>query len=173
MFLDNNPCTQRVMAKLNMETKRCKLVPKTKSETLAMVDAMPPEVRAQVSEAWMAQLHASSEQDPWAHGFSVVELESGTHVGDCAFKAPPSDEGMVEIAYGIEPEHQGKGFATEAAEMLVAFAFQDERVNVVRAHTLEATNASARVLTKCGFKYLGEVIEPDDGLVSRWEKGPE
>jgi ribosomal-protein-alanine N-acetyltransferase len=153
-----------------METKRCKLVPKTKSETLAMIEAMPPEVRAQVSDAWLTQLHASSESDPWAHGFSVVECESGTHVGDCAFKAPPSSEGMVEIAYGIEPEHQGKGFATEAAGMLVELAFQDDRVKIVRAHTFEAMNASANVLTKCGFRYLGEVIEPDDGLVIRWEK---
>jgi ribosomal-protein-alanine N-acetyltransferase len=152
-----------------METPRCKLAPKTKSETLAMIEAMPPEVRAQVSDAWLAQLHASGENDPWAHGFSVVERESGTHFGDCAFKAPPSTEGMVEIAYGIEPEHQGKGYATEAVALLLAFGFKDERIKVIRAHTLEATNASARVLTKCGFKNLGEVIEPEDGLVSRWE----
>jgi ribosomal-protein-alanine N-acetyltransferase len=153
-----------------METPHCKLVPKTKSETLAMVDAMSPEVRKEVSSVWLAQLHASSESDPWAHGFSVVEQESGARVGDCVFKAPPSPDGVVEIAYAIEPVHQGKGFATEAVELLLAFASRDERIRVIRAHTLEATNASARVLTKCGFQNVGEVIEPDDGLVTRWEK---
>lgn len=153
-----------------MKTNRCILVPKTKSETLAMIEAMSLEVRKEVSPDWMAQLHASNEQDPWAHGFSVVDRESGAHVGDCVFKSPPSPEGIVEIAYAIEPEHQGKGFATEAVEMLLAFGFSDERINVVRAHTLEATNASARVLTKCGFKNLGEVIDPEDGLVVRWER---
>jgi RimJ/RimL family protein N-acetyltransferase len=55
-------------------------------------------------------------------------------------------------------------------ELLLAFASRDERIRVIRAHTLEATNASARVLTKCGFQNVGEVIEPDDGLVTRWEK---
>ena len=30
--------------------------------------------------------------------------------------------------------------------------------------------ASTRVLTKCGFSRIGEVIDPDDGLVWRWEK---
>jgi ribosomal-protein-alanine N-acetyltransferase len=153
-----------------METNRCTLVPKTKSETLAMIDAMSPEVRKEVSPVWLAQLHASSESDPWAHGFSVVEQESGARVGDCVFKAPPSPDGVVEIAYAIEPVHQGKGFATEAVELLLAFASRDERIKVIRAHTLEATNASARVLTKCGFQNVGEVIEPDDGLVTRWEK---
>jgi [ribosomal protein S5]-alanine N-acetyltransferase len=153
-----------------MKTSRCKLVPKTKSETLAMIEAMSPEVRAEVSPVWLDQLHASSEQDPWAHGFSVVERQSGTRVGDCVFKAAPSPDGVVEIAYAIEPEHQGKGYATEAVELLLAFASQDERIKVVRAHTLNATNASARVLTKCGFKNVGEVIDPEDGLVTRWER---
>lgn len=153
-----------------METSRCKLVPKTKSETLAMIEAMSPEVRKEVSPVWLAQLHASGENDPWAHGFSVVERESGARVGDCVFKAPPSPDGMVEIAYAIELEYQGRGYATEAVELLLDFGFNDKRINVVRAHTLEATNASARVLTKCGFKSVGEVIEPEDGPVTRWEK---
>jgi RimJ/RimL family protein N-acetyltransferase len=76
---------------------------------------------------------------------------------------------MVEIAYGIDPEHQGKGYATEAAAALVKFALDNGHVRVVRAHTLPEPNASTRVLTKCGFRRIGEVIEPDDGLVWRWE----
>lgn len=157
------------MIKSDIETRRCKLVPKTKSETLAMIDAMRPEVRREVSPVWLAQLHASGENDPWAHGFSVVERETSEHVGDCVFKSPPSSSGIVEIAYAIEPEYQGKGFATEAVKMLLVFGFKDQRINVIRAHTLQATNASARVLTKCGFQNLGEVTDPEDGLVTRWE----
>jgi RimJ/RimL family protein N-acetyltransferase len=43
-------------------------------------------------------------------------------------------------------------------------------VQVVRAHTFAESNASARVLTKCGFHHAGEVIDPDDGPVWRWER---
>ena len=60
--------------------------------------------------------------------------------------------------------------ATEAAEGLASFAFGSGRVRVVRAHTLPEPNASTRVLAKCGFRYIGEVIDPEDGLVWRWEK---
>ena len=95
---------------------------------------------------------------------------SAAAVGRCGFKGPPAADGIVEIAYGIDPDHQGKGYATEAAEALVIFAFVSERVRVVRAHTLPEPNASTRVLTKCGFRYVGEVIDPEDGLVWRWEK---
>jgi len=69
------------------------------------------------------------------------------------------------------PDYQGKGYATEAAQALVDYGFSDSRVRVVIAHTLPESNASGRVLTKCGFKHIGEVIDPEDGLVWRWEKG--
>jgi RimJ/RimL family protein N-acetyltransferase len=80
---------------------------------------------------------------------------------------------MVEIAYGIVSDHQGKGYATEAAHALVDFAFRSGLVRLVLAHTLPESNASARVLIKCGFSHIGEVIDPEDGLIWRWEKTKE
>jgi RimJ/RimL family protein N-acetyltransferase len=70
------------------------------------------------------------------------------------------------------PGSEGRGYATEAAAALVDFAQRDARVRVVRAHTLPERNASTRVLTKCGFELRGEVIDPEDGLVWRWERTP-
>ena len=71
----------------------------------------------------------------------------------------------------MAPEHEGKGYATEAAAALVQYAQADTKVRVVRAHTLPENNASGRVLTKCGFRRIGEVMDPEDGLVWRWEIG--
>jgi RimJ/RimL family protein N-acetyltransferase len=99
----------------------------------------------------------------------VVLRDCDTVVGSAGFKGPPA-EGIVEIAYGLSPEYQGKGYATEAAAALTAYAFDSGKVRVVRAHTLPESNASGRVLTKCGFRRIGEVIDPEDGLVWRWEK---
>jgi RimJ/RimL family protein N-acetyltransferase len=77
---------------------------------------------------------------------------------------------MAEIAYGVNPEYQGKGYATEAAAALVSYALGTGQARVVRAHTLPEPNASTRVLSKCGFRQVGEVIDPEDGLVWRWER---
>jgi RimJ/RimL family protein N-acetyltransferase len=96
--------------------------------------------------------------------------ETEREVGRCGFKGPPDASGMVEIAYGMNPEDQGCGYATEAAAALVSYAFDDEKVRVVRAHTLPELNASGRVLSKCGFRQMGEVMDPEDGLVWRWER---
>jgi len=91
-------------------------------------------------------------------------------IGGAGFKDPPDAEGMVEIAYGVVPAHQNNGYATEAAEALVSYAVKSGRVRTIRAHTLPQPNASTRVLTKCGFRRVGEVTDPEDGLVWRWEK---
>jgi RimJ/RimL family protein N-acetyltransferase len=91
-------------------------------------------------------------------------------VGSGSFKGPPTSDGVVEIAYGIAPDHQGKGYATEVAQALVTFAFDYADVRVVRAHTLPESYASKRVLAKCGFEQTGEVVDPDDGWVCRFER---
>jgi ribosomal-protein-alanine N-acetyltransferase len=152
-----------------MQTKRLNLVPMTREDALAMVEALSPAERAHVSEDWMAQVRACSSDDPWTFGFSIALRETGILVGACGFNGPPAD-GVVEIAYGVDPDHQGNGYATEAAEALAAFAFGSDVASVVRAHTLPETNASTQVLTKCGFVFLGEIIDPEEGLVWRWEK---
>ena len=160
------------MSPASLPTKSLNLIALTKAETLAMVEAMSPEVRAEVSPAWLAQLQASAPHDLWTHGLNLVHRKSGAVVGTACFKGPPVD-GVVEIAYGVDPEHQRKGYATEAAEALTAFALASGRVRTVCAHTLPEANASTRVLTKCGFCFVGETIDPDDGLVWRWEKRQE
>jgi RimJ/RimL family protein N-acetyltransferase len=122
-----------------------------------------------VSPAWLAALRSSTVTDPWQHGFFIVDSERHCVIGTAGFKGPPDTDGVVEIAYGIAPEYQGRGYATEAARALVEFALANDSVKIVRAHTLPESNASTRVLTKNGFRHLGEVIDPEDGRVWRWE----
>jgi len=122
-----------------------------------------------VSPAWLAALRSATDTDPWRHGFFIVDPQHNKVVGTAGFKGPPDADGVVEIAYGVAPEYQGRGYATETAHALVDFALSDPSVRTVRAHTLPEPNASTRVLTKNGFRHLGEVMDPEDGRVWRWE----
>lgn len=127
-------------------------------------------VSEEVSPVWVEQLRNARAANPWVHGFALVDKENNQVIGTAGFKGPPDEDGVAEIAYAIVPSFRDRGYATEAASFLVAFALSDERVRVVRAHTLPATNASTRVLTKCEFVRIGEVTDPEDGVVWRWEK---
>ena len=169
-----------------IETKNLKLIPYSPENILALIESVelyaqsfgwPPAnglrdfyLSKDVSPQWLDQLRSATVGDPWTHGFGVVHVASGKVIGAAGFKGPPGADGAAEIAYGIVPEYQGRGYATEAAVALVGFAQKSGRVRIARAHTLPQKNASTRVLTKCGFEFVGEVVDPEDGPVWRWEK---
>jgi [ribosomal protein S5]-alanine N-acetyltransferase len=154
-------------------TARLDLILQTPEEVLAYVAGLPAEVRAEFSPDWIARVRVTQAGDFWALGIMATERASGSVVGNVAFKGPPDANGVVEIAYGIDESCRGRGFATEAAEGLTRFAFQHSTVRLVCAHTKADNGASARVLTHCGFAYVGDVIDPEDGEVCRWERGRE
>jgi RimJ/RimL family protein N-acetyltransferase len=159
-----------VMSEIVLTTERLRLVLESPEEVLGRIEALSPAERAEVSPVWLELARAATTADPWLHGFRVTDRITGVVVGGCGFKGPPDAEGMVEIAYGIDPQHQRRGYATEAAGALIAFAFETGQVRIIRAHTKPDNAASARVLVRCGFERLGEVIDPEDGLVVRWEQ---
>ena len=154
---------------MELQTDRLKVVLQTRDEVERMIEAMSEYERAQISVDWLARIRASKTADPWVHSFRVVCRDTGSVLGSCGFKGPPAS-GVVEIAYGIHSDHQGKGYATEVAQALVEYAFSYEEVRVVRAHTLPSGAASKRVLRKCGFRYVGETVDPEDGTVCRFER---
>jgi L-amino acid N-acyltransferase YncA len=105
---------------------------------------------------------------------SFLALDPGSRVviGTCSYKGPPDADGVVEIAYFTFPPHEGRGYATAMAAQLTARAGTAPAARTVRAHTLPERNASARILEKLGFAHLGEVVDPEDGAVWRWERAP-
>ena len=103
--------------------------------------------------------------DPW--GSYVVQL-GGEPVGVGAFKSAPVPSGEVEIAYMTFPAYEGRGHATATIAALVGIAL-DAGARPI-ALTLPEENASNKALRRNGFAFAGEVIDPEDGLVWRWER---
>lgn len=103
--------------------------------------------------------------DPW--GSYVVQLD-GAPVGVAAFKSAPTASGEVEIAYMTFPAFEGCGHATGTIALLVEVAVAAGARPI--ALTLPEENASNRALRRNRFVYAGEVIDPEDGLVWRWER---
>jgi RimJ/RimL family protein N-acetyltransferase len=171
---------------LALETPHLRLLPHSPAHLIALIESREQFeaqsglhvadglreffVSGDVSPEWLRRLRTSNVTDPWVHGYVVVHRESGSAIGSAGFKGPPDEHAMAEIAYGIVPSYQSRGYATEAAMALVTFALESGQVRLLRAHTLPTPNASTRVLAKCGFEYIGEVIDPEDGLVWRWER---
>ena len=104
--------------------------------------------------------------DPWG---SYIGYAGETPVALGAFKSAPDGTGAVEIAYMTFPSHEGKGYARAMVPTLYALATR-HGASLVVAHTLPQENASNRALRSSGFAFSGEVEDPEDGPVWRWEK---
>ncbi len=109
-------------------------------------------------------LSSDPRPDPW--GSYVVELD-GQSIGVAAFKSAPAESGEVEIAYMTFPAFEGRGHATATIAALVELAVAAGAQPI--ALTLPEENGSNTALRRNRFVFAGEVIDPEDGLVWRWE----
>ena len=166
-----------------METERLELIPATiefcEAETRGRA-ALEACLRAHVPASWpppvfepddVARIRTQLEADPRVGSWTLhyVLVRPGTTadgrilVGVAGYTGPPTAEGRVEIGYAIAPEHQGRGYATEAVDALVRAAFRDPRVVVMSATTYPTLEPSIGVLTKNGFVRAGS--EAADGTI--------
>ena len=136
------------------------------AEELAAGFGGDPAGAREMLEQTVELLTRDPRPDPWG---SYLASADGAAVGICAFKAAPDEKGEVEIAYMTFPAFERRGFATAMAAALIEVARTGGAAMAI-AHTLPEENASNRALRRNGFAYAGEVMDPEDGLVWRWEK---
>jgi|SRR5579883_1123232 len=121
-----------------------------------------------VVEGILGQVTKPARADRWGAFWATLSIEGRVRaVGVCSYKKEPNDLGEVEIAYYTFPHREGRGIATAMVRELTFCA--SPHVTFIIAHTLPVENASCKVLRRCGFALVGEVIDPEDGLVWRWQ----
>jgi [ribosomal protein S5]-alanine N-acetyltransferase len=97
---------------------------------------------------WMARLMVSRD---------------GEVIGHCGFHGPPDIIGRAEIGYTVFKPFRGRGFAKEAAEALIQWAFTlgEERVF---ASVSPDNGPSLAVIRHLGFVQVGSQEDEVDGL---------
>jgi len=89
----------------------------------------------------------------------IIEKNIMAIIGGICFHGEPDQNGEVEIGYGIDNEHQNKGYMTEAIEGLTRWAVGKKRIRIIRAETSAANISSLRVLEKNDFEITQQTIE--------------
>jgi RimJ/RimL family protein N-acetyltransferase len=77
--------------------------------------------------------------------------DDGRVAGECGTKAPPDDDGMVEIGYGLAPRSRGQGLGTAAVAALVELLRADPSVRRIEAEVHAHNIASQRVIERQGL----------------------
>ena len=150
-----------------MPASRIELVAITHAGEPETAVTMPPEIR-DVLATTRSLYEREGFEKPWV---SYLAAQGAAVVGLGAFKSPPR-EGRVEIAYMTAPAHEGQGIATAVASALIALARAAAPEIDIRAQTLREENASVAILRKLGFRFAGEVLHKEDGLVWEWSLPP-
>lgn len=155
---------------LTVNTSRLELVAATVELARAEMDDLPALARqldATVAAEWPPPLNDRDsqswtlrflEQHPDATGWAMWYLlrrADRTAVGVGGFKGLPSVDGTVEVGYSVLEAQQRRGYASEAVEGLVAWAFRHPEVTRVIAETYPELVASIGVLAKTGFSFIG------------------
>ena len=78
----------------------------------------------------------------------------------------PSDEaGILDIGYWTHPEHQGKGYMTEAVGVIVNLGFETMNARAIIAECADWNIGSRRILEKLGFHIVrtipGGFVKPN------------
>jgi RimJ/RimL family protein N-acetyltransferase len=104
----------------------------------------------------------------------VVARDGDRLVGSIGLSAiqPSSRQAQFGIFIGA-PEEWGKGYGTEATELMVGYGFEALNLNRIRLHVFEDNPRAIRVYEKIGFaregRYLDEVSMAV--LQEEWRRG--
>jgi ribosomal-protein-alanine N-acetyltransferase len=89
-------------------------------------------------------------------GRVITRKADGQLMGWCGARYH-AHAGDAELSYALGVPYWGQGYATEAAQGLVRFIFENTPWNHLFACTLPGNDASQRVLTHLGFTYERDI----------------
>jgi len=88
----------------------------------------------------------------------AVELRSeGRMIGEVGIFLSPQAESKGNLGWSFHPDHQGHGYATEAAQVLLAYAFKERGLRRVTSDCDARNVASARLMERLGMRREGHL----------------
>lgn len=97
------------------------------------------------SSAWLGY-------GPWV----VTSRSDDSVVGSAGFLGSPTEDGAIELGFGIHPDFRNRGYAAEAARALVGWGLAQRSVGKIVAKCRVDNAPSVRVLEKIGMTLLAE-----------------
>ncbi|MBS4218094.1 GNAT family N-acetyltransferase [Bacillus sp. FJAT-49711] len=91
--------------------------------------------------------------------YAIIEKNTNRLIGSCELILRDMRNRSGVIAYIINPAYWGKGYATDAAKLLIKFGFNEFKLHRIFA-TCDARNiGSSKVLKKSGMTLEGKMRE--------------
>ena len=106
-----------------------------------------------MAEEWITTHGPGYRQESLAT-FAITLRDSAALIGAIGLSVRRGDD-CAELGYWIGIDHWNQGYCTEAAHRVLAFGFQQLRLNRVHASHMARNPASGRVMAKLGMRSEG------------------
>ncbi|KFK96819.1 MULTISPECIES: GNAT family N-acetyltransferase [unclassified Serratia (in: enterobacteria)] len=121
----------------------------------------PARLNREESDALAERIRQFMQQHGW--GLWAVEVKEGApFIGYVGLAIPGDDlpcSPCVEIGWRLAAEHWSQGYASEAAQGVLNFAFNTLNLAEVVSFTAEINQPSRRVMERIGMTFSGETFE--------------
>ncbi len=117
---------------------------------------------AQVRERLNTEI--ARQQEYGVQYWPIFLLTTSEHVGCCGLRPYDLSQPIYEIGFHIRKAFWGQGYALEAAQTVIDYAFNTLVAKALFAGHNPANEASARLLTKLGFQYTHDEYYAPTGL---------
>jgi len=89
--------------------------------------------------------------------FTIVDKKTREPIGNCGFHKIDFKNQRAEVGILIGREYWGKGYGSEALELLISYGFVQLNLNSIASLVVSSNERSLRLHKKVGFKIQGRM----------------
>lgn len=150
---------------MKLNTKRLQLIPITAEDThiFHQTNIDPhvkkylwddEEIPAEVSKGIIQEVGIKFEQEKWGL-WKILDASNQTYLGYIGFWFF-FEEALPQLVYALLPEFTGKGYATEASQEIIRYAFEELKFDYIKASMDTPNQDSARVCDRLQMQLVEE-----------------
>lgn len=101
------------------------------------------------------------EQPRTKFQLDIILKEENRLIGNCGIRVNDPEMREANIGYELNTQYWGQGYATEAAEAILKFGFEELGMHRIWSWCVAENLASIRVLEKIGMRREGHLREKE------------
>ncbi len=110
------------------------------------------EIEDALQHYWLPKVRENTAHYEWFTAWQIIHLTENVIIGGIGLMGLPDENGQTMTGYHIDRRFQHQGFASEALQLLVAWAFQHPDLQSIIATVPLENTPSHKVLQKNGFE---------------------
>jgi ribosomal-protein-alanine N-acetyltransferase len=135
------------------DAKRVQLLAGTR-EVTSVTALIPYPYPDGLAESWISR-HAEIATKGLGLQLAICLKDSKELIGCISLEGISTSNRKAEIAYWVGVEYWNKGYCSEAAQVLIQYAFQTLNLNKITSRHMAVNPASGKVMLKNGMKHEG------------------